>query len=527
MYLERYSFLPKRPRGWGVQSAQTSEPFKRTHKLCYYKIRMKKYSLELIVFLAGLAVMVLELDGSRILAPYLGTSLYTWTSLIGIILGALSLGYFLGGKLADKKPSFKTLSIILLLAAISIGLIGLVKEPFLKFIQNEINDIRVGSIVATTILFVIPSVLLGMVSPYAVKLKIETLAKSGRTVGNLYAISTIGSIVGTFLAGFYLIPAMGNTKILYLIAIILLIAASISYSKNFVVRSLVIVLIFLSIVGMFYKKTEAKIIDVDSQYNRIIISEGTDQETGRPAKYIYTDPFGTQSAIFTDNDNDLVFQYTKYYRLVDHFSPNSQNVLMIGGGAYSYPKDFLTKHAEGNIDVVEIDSKFTELARQYFNLTDNPRLGIIHEDGRIFLNKTDKKYDAILIDAFKSLTPPWQLATKESAEKMYLRMDDNGVVIANIVSALEGEKSKFARAEFTTFRSIFPQVYFFQVYKIDPKLSQNLILVAQKSAQKPSFQSSNEELNSYLKNFYRGKINESYILTDNFAPVENLTLNLY
>ena len=471
--------------------------------------------------------MVLELDGSRILAPYLGTSLYTWTSLIGIILGALSLGYFLGGKLADRKPSFKTLSIILLLAAIMIAVVAPVKEPFLKFIQNEIRDIRIGSIITTVILFAIPSILLGMVSPYAVKLKIETLAKSGRTVGNLYAISTIGSIVGTFLAGFYLIPTMGNTKILYLIAVILFVAALISYSKNFVIRSLIVILIFLSSFGIFYKKTEAKTIDTDSQYNRIIISEGIDQETGRPARYIYTDPLGMQSAMFIDRDDDLVFKYTKYYRLVDYFAPGAENVLMIGGGAYSYPKDFLAKHAEGNIDVVEIDPKFTELARQYFNLIDNPRLNIIHEDGRIYLNNTDKKYDAILIDAFKSLTPPWQLATRESISRMNAILDDDGVVIANVVSALEGEKAEFLQAEFATFKSIFPQVYFFQVYKMDPNKPQNLIMVAQKSSQKPSLQDSNKELESYLKNIYNGEVNGGQILTDNFAPVENLTLNLY
>lgn len=471
--------------------------------------------------------MVLELDGSRILAPYLGTSLYTWTSLIGIILGALSLGYFLGGKLADKKPSFKTLSVILLLAAIAIGLIGLMKEPFLQFIQNEISDIRIGSIAATTILFAIPSVLLGMVSPYAVKLKIETLSKSGRTVGNLYAISTIGSIVGTFLAGFYLIPAMGNTKILYLIAIILLITALISSSKNFIARSLVIILIFLNSLGIFYKKTDAKTIDLDSQYNRIIISEGIDQETGRPARYIYTDPFGMQSAMFLDKDNDLVFKYTKYYRLIDHLAPDAGNVLMIGGGAYSYPKDYLAKHSEGVIDVVEIDHKFTALARQYFNLIDNPRLNIIHEDGRIYLNTTNKQYDAVLIDAFKSLTPPWQLATEESVEKMHSALNDDGVVIANIVSALEGEKAKFAQAEFATFGLIFPQVYFFQVCKMDPELPQNLILVALKNNQKPSFQDPNIEFDGYLKNLYTGQIGEGKILTDDFAPVENLTLNLY
>ncbi|MFH1533488.1 MAG: fused MFS/spermidine synthase, partial [Nitrospirota bacterium] len=163
---------------------------------------MKKYILEIIVFFSGAIVMVLELVGSRVLAPYVGTSILVWTSLIGIILGSLSLGYYLGGRIADKKASFRILAFILFSAAILITLTTLIKSPVLTFIQTSIRDLRTASVVATILLFTPASIALGMVSPYSVKLKLHRLEATGRTVGNLYALSTIGSIVGTFLAGF-------------------------------------------------------------------------------------------------------------------------------------------------------------------------------------------------------------------------------------------------------------------------------------------------------------------------------------
>ena len=167
---------------------------------------MQKYILEIIVFICGAAVMILELVGSRIMAPYLGTSIVVWTSLIGIILGFLSLGYWWGGKVADQNPSYKMFSFVIFVGAIFVGLIVFIQSMVLNFIQNGITNIYLGTIIATLTLFAVPSALLGMVSPYAVRLKIKDVTTSGRTVGNLYAISTIGSIVGTFAAGFLLIP---------------------------------------------------------------------------------------------------------------------------------------------------------------------------------------------------------------------------------------------------------------------------------------------------------------------------------
>ncbi len=169
--------------------------------------------------------MAFEIVGSRMLGPYVGTSIFVWTGIIGVILMCLSLGYYYGGKIADKKPEFKLLALIILLAGLFIGISTLIKDGLLEVLLNTLNDVKLISLLATFILFSIPSVLLGMVSPYAVRLKIKSLDKSGSTVGNLYAISTLGSITGTFLAGFYLIPSFGVIFILNQLAIILGISA--------------------------------------------------------------------------------------------------------------------------------------------------------------------------------------------------------------------------------------------------------------------------------------------------------------
>lgn len=177
-------------------------------------MKISKYLLEIVVFVCGAVVMIFELVGSRVLGPYFGTSIVVWTSLIGIILGSLSLGYYLGGKIADKKSSFKGLSLIIFFAAISIGLTVIIKDFWLFVLQNSFTDIRTSSVLASLSLFLPASVFLGMVSPYAVKLKLKNLNTSASTVGTLYAISTIGSIFGTFLSGFYLIPHFGTNKLL-------------------------------------------------------------------------------------------------------------------------------------------------------------------------------------------------------------------------------------------------------------------------------------------------------------------------
>ncbi len=494
---------------------------------------MQKYILEIIVFICGAAIMILELVGSRIMAPYLGTSIVVWTSLIGIILGFLSLGYWYGGKAADQNPSYKIFSFVIFVGAIFVGLIVFVQSMVLNFIQNGIDNIYFGAIIATITLFAIPSTLLGMVSPYAVRLKMKDVATSGKTVGNLYAISTIGSIAGTFAVGFLLIPFLGSTKIIFFLSIGLIFTSILACARYFlktkIVSIIFLLLCFFVSVSLYKMNAEQGFIDIDTRYNRVWIYKSIDQKTQRPILNLTTDPLGKQSGMFLDNDDDLVFEYTKYYRLAKHFKPDLKYSLMIGGAAYSYPKDYLKKYSDAKIDVVEIDKKLTELAKQYFNLKDDPRLTIYHEDGRTFLNKTENKYGAILMDAFTShLSIPYQLTTKEAVQKMHGILDDTGVVLVNIISAIEGENGKFLRAEYATYKSVFPQVYLIPVRDNSNGLeTQNIMLVALKSDVKPLFISDDQELNNYLEHLWDKEIDlDVPILTDDYAPVDYYTMKM-
>jgi spermidine synthase len=493
---------------------------------------MRKYLLEFIVFVCGAVVMILELDGSRILAPFFGNSLVIWTSLIGIILGSLSIGYYWGGKFADRISDYKTFSLIIFISAIAVFLIAPIKSAVLVFAMN-LGDMRVGAILSALILFAPASILLGMISPYAAKLKLKDMNNSGATVGTLYAISTIGSIVGTFSAGFFLIPYFGNTKIIILLSLILLIVSILAFLKNMIVPKILIVLVigyFLFFGNFFNQFPLIKVLaDRDSQYNRLIVYEDNDRITGRPTRNLMTDPYGTQSAMFTDKDDGLVFSYAKYYFLAEHFNPGFKKSMLVGGGAYSFAKEYLRKYKDAHLDVVEIDPEFTNLARQYFNLKDDPRLTIYEEDGRTFINKTNNKYDVIYMDAFGSaLSIPAHLTTAETIKRLYDILNDNGVVLSNLISAIDGDKGKFLRAQYYTYKKYFPYVYIFPVInKKNGEMAQNIVLVASKSKIEPSLESKNVELNKYLNNVWGKTIAfDLPILTDDYAPVDQYVLKI-
>ncbi len=488
-------------------------------------MKISKYLLEIVVFVCGSVVMMFELVGSRVLGPYFGTSLFVWTSLIGIILGSLSLGYYLGGKIADKKSSFKGLSLIIFWAAISIGLMVSIKDFWLIFLQNSFTDIRTSSVLASLSLFLPASVFLGMVSPYAVKLKLNNLDTSASTVGNLYAISTSGSIFGTFLAGFYLIPHFGTNRLLIILSItLIIISLALSAKKDTRIKLSVFTIVVIGwfvISGLNYMLPKSGFIDVDTAYNRIWIYNRIDFRTNKIVKTMSINDVNN-SSMFLDSD-ELVNEYTKYYHLAKHFNPNFKKTLMIGGAGYSYPKAFLHEYPEATIDVVEIDPKVTELAKKYFRLEENPRLTIYHEDGRVFLNKTQGKYDVIFGDAFSSYySLPYQLTTKEAVQKKYNILNDDGIVILNIISAIEGEKGKFLRAEYATYKSLFPQVYLFPLTGSGyGNMVQNIILVALKSEKDQTFNDSDPKLNEYLQHLWKKTVDADIpILTDNFAPVD-------
>src|SRR5687768_10901790 len=246
---------------------------------------LARFALELAVFVCGALVMVYEIIGSRIVAPYIGTSTYIWTSLIGVILAALSLGYWLGGRMADKRPDVKVLAAAIFIAGGLVSVTVLINEAVLSAIHAACGPLDLKSVVAAALLFAPASVLLGFVTPYAVKLRTRSLADSGKTVGRLYALSTVGSIAGTFAAGFFLIPFVGSTRTLYLIAASLFAVSLLLAPLAFTRTNLTILTIFIfgvtgTEITTWYLRTAHNLVDLDTEYSRVQIYETTHPETG-------------------------------------------------------------------------------------------------------------------------------------------------------------------------------------------------------------------------------------------------------
>lgn len=486
----------------------------------------ERFLLETVVFVSGALVMIYEIIGSRILAPHIGTSTYIWTSLIGVILGSLSLGYWFGGKMADRNPKLRTLSVVMFLGGAILSAMILVQNIVLSLIGSTAARLEIKAIIAALILFAPASVLFGFVTPYAIRLKMQTVENAGKTVGRLYALSTVGSIFGTFLAGFFLLPFVGSLRTMYLLAgfmfgLSLLLAPFKQTANNiFLVLILPAAIVFNEIYS-YSLFASNELHDFDTQYNRVRILNTTEKTTGKPMRVLLTDPDSTQSAMYLESD-ELALNYTKYYHLLRHFMPSFQKTLMIGGAAFSFPKDYLRLYPDKQIDVVEIDSQMTAAARSYFKLPENPNLQIFHTDGRVFLNQNTAKYDVILVDAFTSLySVPFQLTTIEAVRLLEKSLTENGVIIVNLISAFEGEGSKFLQTEVKTYREIFPQIYLFKARAEKPdNVPQNAVLVITK-ANNATFESNDEGISVLLKNRYEKTLDSSLpILTDDLAPVE-------
>lgn len=489
-----------------------------------------RFALELAVFTCGALVMVYEIIGSRIVSPFIGTSTYVWTSLIGVILAALSLGYWLGGRMADRRPDVKVLASAIFLAGGAVSLTILVKDAILSMISAAGGPLELKAVAAAALLFAPASVLLGFVTPYAVKLRTLSLEDSGKTVGRLYALSTIGSIAGTFAAGFLLIPFLGSTRTLYLIAAMLFVVSLMLAPFAFGRSSFIALVLFvLGVAGSEfstnYMRTVHGLIDTDTEYSRIQVFRSKDAETGREFQAIATDPFFAQSAMYVD-DGSPVFDYIPFYSLIRHYKPDHSYSLMIGGAGYTLPREYLKTYPDARMDVVEIDPQMTEIAREYFHLKDDPRMRIFHEDGRVFLNRAEAgQYDAVMIDAFGSLfSIPFQLTTVEAVGHVSRVLKPDGIVIVNIGSAFTGEAGQFLQAEYNTYKAVFPDVLLFKVRldRADGDL-QNAVLIACKSGCRTAG-SSDPEMDKLFAHVYRNEgwfyNNPVPVLTDDLAPVE-------
>jgi spermidine synthase len=411
---------------------------------------------------------------------------------------------------------------------------------------SYINNIN--SLISTFILIIIPTLLLGMISPYAIKLATKSLDRLGNTSGNLYSVSTIGSIVGTFMTVFLLIPFVQINHILYSLGILLLVTSTIKL--KFFVKVIAVVLSLIVCVVIFFEDMNVLspdfenlhfhpgrvIYETETLYNHLDVIDNYNSINNR-ALFLNGYP---HSIMDKSDPNTLESKYTKFFPLGLMLKENVSKVLFIGGGGFSGPKYFLQNYPHVIVDVVEIDPKIVEVAKAYFFLeVSNPKLNIYIQDAREFLNKHPGNYDIIVLDAFSKSYVPFHLMTIEFYELLSDKLSEGGVVISNHIGSPNNNEatSDLFRANFKTFLQVFPKVF---VFLTDySKSLQNIIIASVKAGQINENNISDkleiaylqktdskviEEVNygDYVLESDQISKNDVPILTDQYAPVENL-----
>jgi len=496
----------------------------------------KKFSLPFVLFLTGACVLIVEVVATRILSPYYGNTIFTVSSVIGIVLAALSVGYYFGGKFADKYPTEKFFYSIILASGFSVILLHFLMLFLLPMLGYGLS-ITAGPLVSAILLFFLPSLLLGTLSPFSIKLQERHSPGKGigTIAGEIFFWSTLGSIFGSLFAGFVLIPQFGINQIIIAVASILIILGLLPLIKIGIHKKQIFKIILFSVIGIILVgaisqfKGSNIVYSHDGIYEKITIYDG--EYAGKPARFFQQDRSGS-GAMFLDSD-DLVYDYTKYYALYKVFTPDVRHALIIGGGAYSIPKALLKDLPNATINVSEIEPSLYELAQKYFKLTKTDRLNNYTEDGRRLLHDTDKNYDLIFSDVYYSLfSIPAHFTTQEFFEIAKSRLNGNGIFIANLIGDLSRQEPSLIMSEMKTFRSVFPNSYFFAVDAPDKIGSQNIIFVGYNSDKKIDFTDPKitKDDNPIIQSLGRKNIDlnrfefsQYPILTDNFSPVEFLT----
>ena len=384
-----------------------------------------------IIFFSGACVLAIEILGTRVLAPFYGVSLFLWSALITITLIALSIGYAVGGYWADKKATMARLCSIIMSAGVWLLLLPFLKKPVL--IISEPLGLRFAVLFAAFILFTPPLTLLGMVSPYAIKVKATSFDNVGRTAGNLYAISTIGSVIAALLTGFVLIPNIGVSKLILVIGLSLIISAAIGFGlskqliKQTIISSIIFICLGISITAIYPEET----VDLKKGVLAVEYSPYADLKVIETKKTRFLMLDGSPQNIVDAKTLESQAAYSCVFELFKYFFDSPGDLLLVGVGAGVVVKSFAK--SGWKIDAVEIDSEIIKLAHEFFGLS-KEYADYYSMDGRQFLITHEKKYNLVILDAFGSSYIPFHLITKENFELIKSHLLPNGMIGLNIIS---------------------------------------------------------------------------------------------
>ena len=523
----------------------------------------------IITFIASFCTLVIEMVAGRILAPFVGVSIYTWTSIIGVILAGISVGAYIGGKLVDRFPSRKTLGWLLLLSGIMALLI--IPITYLVASYRFPVSLMLRIFIVTSIIFFIPGCILGTISPVVVRLTLKSLEKAGNVIGKIYALSTLGAIIGTFVTGFFLISWWGTTKIVVCMGIALMLAGLFSgsflssafFKKKTTISAIIILLIacpslwalnghlcktspFIRNINHYgsslYENPLSEDADYykESDYYTIKLGNTTSSDGTTPLKTLVLDHL-IHSYVSLDNPLHIEYEYEKIYTDVLKWKFKKDTgfkSLAIGGGGYTFPRYMEVSYPNAHIDVVEIDPLVTKVAYDQLKMPRNTRITTYNTDGRWYVMNCKDKYDLVFIDAYNDLSTPYHLTTKEFAEQIKGVMNPNAILMSNIIDNFK--KGAFLPSYMRTLQEVFGQknVYLISVNPDFDKIgiSTFIVLASNNALDIKTF-------NKFLKSKLGGNataavlpedlmeefINkkDTIIITDDYAPTDNLIAPIF
>lgn len=479
--------------------------------------------LKSLVFYAGACVMIVELLGTRIIAPFYGNSIYVWSALISTTMIALALGYFSGGYLSDKKHT--RLSTILVLAAFFIYIIPLTSRSIL--LLTDQFGLKFGSLFGSILLFAPALTLLGMIGPIAIKRLTLDINQIGTSVGWLYAISTIGSVFGTLILCFYLLPLIGTREILFIVAISLLILGIIFYSlekqdkRNLLgFASLVLILSSVSLVFTI-NNSDIK----NKTYNQHKLQLQSEQESVYGLVRVIDQPQNKLRFLNSDasviavgavNGTESRFAYQEIVKLMPSLKP-VKSALIIGLGAGHMAN--VLQNQSVIVDSIEIDPAVSDAAFKYFNF--KPNGDAIIGDARYEIRHLNKKYDLIILDCFTGGNEPFYLLTQENISLLRSLLNEDGLLSLNFLGYTSGAKSQAVASVAKTMGSVFPFNHAF-VSETNKEFVSFILLAANKEI---SINNSKLDYTQKIwlqERLYHPDFDNAVLLTDNHNPLEYL-----
>ncbi len=495
----------------------------------------------LIVFVSSFCLMVLELVAGRLMAPYLGVSLYTWTSIIGIILAGISLGNYFGGRIADQMLSRRILGSTFFMAGISSAAVLYLVPAIGTILGKMVLPLAFSTFIFSLVIFFPASLFLGCISPMVIKFDLKNLRETGRTVGKIYAMGTLGSILGTFATGFFLI-ALFSTKfvVIGISAVLIILGIWVFGQGRGLFKEKTNVIFSLIFLGSFFLPQNC---DKETNYYCIKASKHIAEEGGVNGYTLKLDHL-IHSFVYPGREEILTYDYEKLYKfLTDYWIGENEtekfSSLFLGGGGYTLPRYFEKNYSGASLEVAEIDPGVTNFNYQKLSLNPETKIQTINQDARIYLQRlpADKKYDLIFGDAFNDFSVPYHLTTLEFGKVVKEHLSPGGFYAVNVID--DYQYGKFVGSFAKTLEEVFPHVYLaplatdwqkphrntFVVLaaleEINPEKWDAVLKMLQEQGQysdldKASFLVSKDETQKFLEE--KGAI----ILTDDYVPTDNL-----